>query len=179
MTAASETPAASISREIAQGHFAELVDISSARVSQLLSEGVLPSSGTGLQWLHAYCHRLREQAAGRHTDGPLNLAQERAALAREQRAGIEIKNGVLRGEYAAISLLSETLGSASQAVAERFDHLPGRIKNAVPDLTAAVLDQVLAVIAEARNEWVIQTVALVSAIVDDDADTPAESNEQP
>jgi hypothetical protein len=47
--------------------------------------------------LLAYCARLREMAAGRQSDaGGLDLIQERAALAREQRIGHEIKNAVSR-----------------------------------------------------------------------------------
>ena len=77
------------------------------------------------------------------TGGTLDLGQERARLAREQRIGIEIKNAVLRGEYAPISLLAEVLASASQAVAERFDHLPGQIKRVAPTLPPAVIRQLL------------------------------------
>ena len=93
----------------------------------------------------------------------LDLGQERALLAREQRIGIEMKNAVLRGEYAPISLLSEVLATASQAVAERFDHLPGQIKRTLPTLPAAVIDRVMSTIAQARNEWVRETAMLVTA----------------
>lgn len=105
--------------------------------------------------------------------GTLDLGQERARLAREQRIGIEMKNAVLRGEYAPISLLAEVLASASQSVAERFDHLPGQIKRAAPTLPPAVMDRVMATIAEARNEWVRSTAALAITKVlaaDDQAD---------
>lgn len=157
-----------------QQAFGELVGISQPAVSELLRSGVLPNGGTGRQWLLAYCQRLREQAAGRYTEGPLDLAQERAALARTQREGIEIKNAVLRGEYAAVSLLAEVLANASQAVSERFEHLPGHLRKSIPDLPAPVIDQVMTVIAAARNDWVRQTVALVSASVmaDDEKQEP-------
>lgn len=163
-----------------QSQFAELVGIAQPTVSRWISDGLLPEDGTCADWLRAYCGRLREQAAGRYTEGELDLSQERAALARAQREGIELKNAVLRGEYAPISLLAETLASASQAVAERFDHLPGTLKKACPDLTEADRAQILGVIAGARNEWVRQTARLVAAGFDvdlpeddDDQDTPA------
>ena len=150
-----------------QADFAALVGISQPAVSDLVSKGVLDNGAPLRQWLLAYCLRLREQAAGRMGSevGGLDLAQERAALAREQRMGIEIKNAVLRGEYASIGLLSEVLASASQAVAERFDHLPGLLKKVAPDMLDAARDQVMATIAQARNEWVRETAALVSARV--------------
>ena len=148
-----------------QADFGDLIGISQPSVSDLVSRGVLENGSTLRQWLLAYCARLREQAAGRMGSevGGLDLAQERAALAREQRMGIEIKNAVLRGEYAPIQLLAEVLASASQAVAERFDHLPGMLKKSVPDMTDAARDQVMTAIAAARNEWVRETAQLVTA----------------
>lgn len=166
---------------IRQAQLAQLVGLSEARVSQLLSDGALPAAGCGLDWLHAYCLRLREQAAGRLGSevGGLDLAQERAALAREQRMGIEIKNAVLRGEYAAVTLLAEVLAAASQAVAERFDHLPGQLRKACPDLPPAAVDQIMATVAGARNEWVRATVALVSATITDVEDDDAGAADLP
>lgn len=155
-----------------QADFGALVGVSQQAVSDMVSRGVLENGAPLRQWLLAYCGRLREQAAGRigSESGGLDLAQERAALAREQRRGIEVKNSVLRGEYAAVSLLGEVLATASQAVAERFDHLPGQLRKACPDLAPAAVDQVMTAIASARNEWVRSTVALVTASLDQAGD---------
>jgi phage terminase Nu1 subunit (DNA packaging protein) len=156
-----------------QAAFGALVGISQPAVSELIRTGVLAADGTGDEWLLAYCFRLREQAAGRASDGPLDLAQERAALAREQRLGLEIKNATLRGDYAPVEWLGEVLATASQAVAERFDHLPGRVRKSCPTLPAEALDQVIGVISEARNEWARQTVEIVAAkITTTDEDEP-------
>ena len=160
-----------------QADFGALVGISQPAVSDMVSRGILENGAPLRQWLLAYCGRLREQAAGRmgSESGGLDLAQERAALAREQRRGIELKNAVLRGEYASIALLGEVLAKASQSVAERFDHLPGQLRKACPDLPPPAVDQVMSTIASARNEWVAGTMALVSTglTVDDDADDAA------
>jgi phage terminase Nu1 subunit (DNA packaging protein) len=153
--------------------FAAIVGISDARGSQLKAEGVLPEQGGSLlQWLRAYIARLREVAAGRYSEGPLDLGQERAALARSQREGIEIKNAVLRGEFARIELLTQVLATASQAVSDRFDHLPAMVRRACPTLPEAALRPVLTVIAAARDEWVRSTVELVARdlAADDDED---------
>lgn len=168
-----------------QAEFGALVGISQQAVSDLVSRGVLADGAPAGQWLLAYCHRLREQAAGRGASetGGLDLAQERAALARSQREGIEIKNAVLRGDYAAVQLLSEVLATASQAVAERFEHLPGELRKACPDMPPSAIDQVQTVIASARNEWVRSTSALVAASLDagdDEADQDqAAMNDEP
>jgi len=91
----------------------------------------------------------------------LTWCKERAALTREQRLGVEIKNAVLRGEFAPITLLAEVLGVASQSVVERFEQLPGLLKKACPDLPDAAREQVMTALAGARNEWVRATESLV------------------
>ena len=164
-------------RVVTQAEFGTAVGVSQQAISELVRAGVLPDGGTFGDWLLAYCGRLREQAAGR-TDGSedgRSLTRERAALAREQRIGIEIKNALARREFAPVRLLAEVLASASQAVAERFEHLPGHLKKACPDLTDGQRDQVGAVIASARNEWIRSTAELVTATLEQaDDEYPAD-----
>lgn len=105
---------------------------------------------------------------------PLDLGQERAALARAQRLSVEMRNAVQAGEYAPIKLLAQVLASASRAVAERFDHLPGDLRKKCPEMSEAQRDQVAAVIAAARCEWIAATAHLVAADLtahDDVSDT--------
>jgi phage terminase Nu1 subunit (DNA packaging protein) len=164
-----------LSKPLPQAVFARIVGRSEGRVSQWAADGTLKAGASGLAWLQALIDRLSAEAAGRASDGPLDLAQERAALAREQRLGIEIKNAVLRGQYASIELLGEVLAAASQSVAERFDHLPAQLRRACPELPTAAIDEVMAAIASARNEWVKGTVDLVTSTVispEDDDDEP-------
>ena len=153
-----------------QDQVAVVVGVTQPTISVLISEGKLPSFGSLQEVVHAYCYRLREQAAGRmgSTVGGLDLAQERAALAREQRMGIEIKNAVLRGEYAPIGLLSQVLAIASQSIVERFEQLPSTLKKACPDLPDAAREQVMLVLAAARNEWVRGTSELIVAQLSED-----------
>ena len=72
-----------------QAALADLVGVTQPTISNLMAEGKLPATGTLGELLHAYCQRLRDQAAGRLGSelGGLDLVQERAALAREQREG--------------------------------------------------------------------------------------------
>lgn len=151
-----------LSVEQPQNVLAQLIGVSEARLSQLASE--IPTNVPAGDWLLAYCHRLREQAAGRMgaDNFGLDLVQERAALARAQREGIEIKNAALRGEYASVELLAQVLANASQAVAERFDHLKAEVRQACPDLPPEATERVLVVIASARNAWVGETAELVA-----------------
>lgn len=152
-----------------QAELAAIVGVSQQNISALMGEGKLPPTGSLGDLVHAYCQRLRDQAAGRLgvEVGGLDLVQERAALAREQRLGIEIKNAVARGEYAPVALLAEVLATACQAVSERFEQLPGALRKACPDMQDAARDQIMSTIAEARNEWVRSTERLVVQQLDE------------
>lgn len=135
----------------------------------MMGDGKLPSDGSLGELLQAYCQRLRDQAAGRLGDGVggLDLVQERAALAREQRMGQAIKNGVARKEYGPVGLLADVLGTASSAVVDRFDHLESMLAKSCPDLPEEAKIAVLTVIADARNEWIKSTARLVDTAVDE------------
>ena len=157
-----------LEQQISQAEFAQMIGVSEARASQLVSEGVIVRGDTAQAWLIAYVERLRDQAAGRLGDGVggLDLVQERAALAREQREGQAIKNAVARKDYAPVGLLADVLGQAASAVVGRFDQLEGTLRKACPDLPDEAKTAVLHVIASARNEWIRSTARLVSESVD-------------
>ena len=164
-----------------QTALADLVGVTQPTISNLMADGKIPSAGTLGDLLHAYCQRLRAQAAGRLGEsGGLDLVQERAALAREQREGQAIKNAVARREYAPIGLLADVLGMASSAVVDRFDQLENMLSKACPDLPDEAKTAVLQVIASARNEWIRSTGRLVADSIDamvesqDDGDEVAE-----
>lgn len=170
-----------LSAPLSQSAFARLVGLTPSRVNQLLAEGVLPADAPAGDWLLAYCERLREQAAGRSGDGDLVLAQERAALARAQREGVELKNAITRGEYAPIGLLADVLATASSSIADHLDGLEPLLRKAVPDLPARALETIGRRVADARNEWVRATERLVvdklEALADDDQ--PAAADQVP
>ncbi len=146
-----------------QAELAAIVGVTQQNISALMAEAKLPPTGTVGDLVHAYCRRLREQAAGRMGEeiGGLDLSQERAALARTMREGHELKNAVTRGTYGPVTLLTEVLASASQAIGERFEQLHGQLKKACPDLPDAAREQIMITIAAARNEWVRATTELI------------------
>ena len=169
-----------LDQQATQAAFGELVGIAQPSVSTLMTEGKLPSAGTLRELLLAYCQRLRDQAAGRMGENTtLDLVQERAALAREQREGQAIKNAVARREYAPIGLLSDVLALASSAVVDRFDQLEGAMRKACPDLPDEAKTTVQQVIASARNEWIRSTATLVTDTVDAMTDDEDQEDETP
>ena len=160
-----------------------MVGITQPAVSAMVADGRLQVEGLSLgDALQAYCQRLRDQAAGRVGSevGGLDLVQERAALAREQREGQAIKNAVARREYAPIGLLADVLGRAGGAVVDRFDQLEGALKKACPDLPDEAKTTIQQVIASARNEWIRSTERSVfdridSMLTDPDEDDQADA----
>ena len=158
-----------LSGAFSQTLLAAMVGITQPAVSAMVADGRLQVEGLSLgDVLQAYCQRLRLQAAGRLGDdvGGLDLVQERAALAREQREGQAIKNAVARKEYAPVGLLADVLGMAASAVVDRFDQLEGAMRKACPDLPDEAKTTVQQVIAAARNEWIRATSTLVADTVD-------------
>jgi terminase small subunit / prophage DNA-packing protein len=136
---------------ITQSAFGTMVGISQPSVSDLIRRGVLLENQPASVWLRAYCSHLREMAAGRATAGDLDLATERAALARAQREKIEMQNAVTRKELAPAYLLEEILASAGARMGAIFDAIPGAIRRRNQTLTAADLETIATEIAKARN----------------------------
>jgi phage terminase Nu1 subunit (DNA packaging protein) len=163
---------------ILQKDFAELVGVSESTVSEWVTEGVLARGASGREWLLAYCARLREQAAGRASTGPLDLSQERAGLARAQREGQEMKNAITRGEYAPIGLLADVLAIASAGVGDRMDAFPGQLRKLCPGLPPVAIEAIKRCMASARNDWIKSTSDLVVQRIDElsgiDADPSAD-----
>ena len=152
-------------RSPTQSEIAEHLDMSDRNLRDLLQMLDLDHKQASLSAIRVgYIRRLREQAAGRvgSEDGGLDLVQERAALAREQREGQAIKNAVARKEFAPVGLLADVLGMAASAVVDRFDQLEGQLRKACPDLPDEAKTTVQQVIAAARNEWIRSTATLVT-----------------
>ncbi len=170
----------SLGQAISQQDFAVMIGVSEARVSQLVSEGVITLGQSALEWNQAYTYRIREQAAGRMGSevGGLDLVQERAALAKEQRIRQRLLNDVARREFSPVGALADVLGMASGAVVDRFDQLEAALKKSCPTLADDAKATVMQVIASARNEWIKSTARLVddfveSMVEEDDDDCPS------
>lgn len=156
-----------LSAQFKQAEFGELIGVSQPAVSDLLARGVLTQGESGGVWLKQYYRHLREIAAGRATaDASIDLATERALLARAQREGHDIKNAVARGTYAPIDVLTDVLSNAAQSAVDHFDQIPAGINRVCPDLPQSVRDLVMTEIARARNEMVRKTTSLIADALD-------------
>lgn len=157
-------PVIVLGNPISHEAFGQLVGVSRQAISKMVSDGRLPAEGSAGTLLHAYCRQLREVAAGRASaaGGGLDLVQERAALARAQRKGIEMKNAVARQEYAPVGLIGDVLATASSAVVDRMDQFESLLRKMCPDIPDEMKQVVMKVMSDARNEWVSHTVKRVA-----------------
>jgi phage terminase Nu1 subunit (DNA packaging protein) len=140
-----------LAETMTQSEFGELVGISQQAVSDLLKRDVLVRGQPAAVWLHAYCAHLREQAAGRAAAGDLDLATERAALARAQRERIEMQNAETRKESAPVVLLEIAVAAIGRKVAAVLEAVPVKIKRRSKNLTAEDIEIITAEITKARN----------------------------
>lgn len=150
-----------------QAQFGSLVGISQQAVGNLVGRGVLDTSVSGLQLLQAYCSHLREQAAGRAANGDLDLATERAGLAREQRIRVALQNAVTQKQLMPAVLIEEILAKAGARIAGIFDAIPGAVRRRVPGLPAEEINAIGAEIARVRN---IAAGMSLADLREDDAD---------
>lgn len=137
--------------QVKQSEFGELVGISQPAVSDLLSRHVLSHGGFVGQWLIEYCGHLREVAAGRAASGDLDLASERARLAKEQADKVAMQNAVTRGELAPAVLIEEVLTKAAAKIAGQFDAIGGLLRRRFPELSSDQISLIMGEIAKARN----------------------------
>lgn len=125
--------------------------LSRARLSELVSAGVIPKSERGFfpypEAPAAYCSHLRESAAGRSDTG---LSQARARLAMLQGDGHALENAVLRGEYlraadvtmrwdTAAGLIRADLLAAASAIGSAIPHLSRHDIETIENILRAAL----------------------------------------
>lgn len=157
-----------LTRPMKQAEFGDLVGISQPAVSDLVRRRVLLDGASGDEWLLAYCDHLREVAAGRGGDNALELAAERARLAKEQADKIAMANAVTRGELAPAHLLEEVLAKAGARAGRILETIPGMLRRRLPQLTADDIAEVARIVAKARN--IAAGMRLADATAEDDAD---------
>jgi phage terminase Nu1 subunit (DNA packaging protein) len=160
-----------------QAEFGELVGISQPAVSDLLARGVLADGQSGGAWLKQYCRHLREIAAGRATNGDLDLATERARLAKEQADRIAMQNAIARGELAPVAAMEAVLATVGAKVGKILDTIPGLVRRRVPDIGADVVEHIASDIAKCRNKAASMTLTSLEDDDEGDQQDPADMQE--
>ncbi|WP_305908481.1 hypothetical protein Q9L42_010485 [Methylomarinum sp. Ch1-1] len=145
---------------MSQQVFADAVGITQPVVSDLCRRQILNQGGTFGDWVRRYCGHLQSQADERAACGDLDLAFERAALARAHREKIEMQNDAKRREYGPIDELDAGVDRVLAAVSERIGTIPSRVESSVVALTphemnivSGVVDEVQQTLKEAKINW--------------------------
>lgn len=161
---------------LTQQGIAEHLDLSQGQVSRWLDQLAIDWKVASLDEIRvAYIRELREQAAGRAAAGDLDLATERARLAKEQADKVAMQNAVTRGDLAPVVLIEDVLTRAAARVAGIFDAIPGMVRRRVPKLSTDELDLIAGEIAKARNVVAAMSLAdLDQAEAEDGDPVPAE-----
>ncbi len=155
-----------------QAQFGGIVGISQPAVSDLLGRGVLTDGADGGQWLREYCGHLREIAAGRAAAGELDLAGERARLAKEQADKIAMQNAERRGELAPVAAMEMVLANVGTKVGRILDTIPAMVRRRVPGVDSKTIEAIEADIAKCRNQAAAMTLASLDEPDEADQDEP-------
>ena len=122
---------------LSQQQFGDIVGVNQQAISDLVTRDVLRTGETGATWLLAYTAHLREQAAGRGSDG--KLADTRARLATAQAERVERQNGIEADLYAHTALIEQVLSATGRKIAQVLEGLPVNIARMCPALTAEAI----------------------------------------
>lgn len=158
-----------LSMKLNQADFGALVGVSQQAISDLIARGVLTEGASADRWLKEYCGHMREVAAGRLADGGLDLAAERARLAKAQADKVEMQNAERRGELAPVAMMELVLANVGVKVGRILDTIPAMVRRRVPAADAKTIDAIESDIAKCRNMAATMTLADLERDEDDDA----------
>lgn len=96
------------------------------------------------------------------------MLEQRARLARAQAETVEMKNAILRREYAPVAMLEDALARAARQMVGVLEALPGKLRRRLPDLPAGALTIIEHEICLLRN--LAAAAALEEAAADHEGD---------
>ena len=137
-----------------QHDIAEHLDMSQQAVSQWLARLAIDLADSTLDDIRvAYIRSLREQAAGRAASGDLDLAAERAKLARAQRERIEMEVATERGRLIPADLIEPKIRAAIIAAREAWRDSPERLARG---LVGKTIDESVALLSAEFDAFLVR-----------------------
>jgi phage terminase Nu1 subunit (DNA packaging protein) len=144
-------------RPLNQTELAEVTGADLATISRLVSDGHVSLTDDWREQLRQLYRHWSEQAAGRRGNGPLDIVQERANLARQQADKTNFQLRKARSEFVPVSLMFETLGYHGSAVKNHLMRVPHMMKSMFPDLPIKVVvaldDEVRRTLTDLGHHW--------------------------
>lgn len=147
-------------RPRSQSEAADHICISTRRFRELIEEGVLPrkspQEGYDLDEVRGkFIAHQRAVAAGHGVEGSgaAALSSERAALAREKREAMQLKNAISRGDYVALAEVKRQWMPRLEIMRERLLSIPGKCSDELANREKEFVEVTLEdEISEALNE---------------------------
>lgn len=133
------------------------IDLGERRFFELLENGTIERCRPGEYDLDqvrvTYIRHIRKISAGRGAEKGIDLASERARLAREQTEAAALKNAIARGEYVAIEEVGRQVENEYGLVRQRLLAIPGKLADALNGLNreeceAAMMTEINEVLSE-------------------------------
>jgi phage terminase Nu1 subunit (DNA packaging protein) len=138
-----------------QKQIAEHLDLSERRIADLLVELGLPTRNCDLSTARiAYIRELREKAAGRYTEGDLDLSKERARLTFHQANIAELDEDIKRGKLIPAETVEKVWSDMVAAFRAKILSIP--TKSAHQFVAITDLSEIQDVIKEHLNEALVE-----------------------
>jgi phage terminase Nu1 subunit (DNA packaging protein) len=128
-----------------QAQFARLLETDQAVISRLVGDGILTRGGDWITWIRELYAYYAANSAGR-AGGALNLADERAKLAKMQAAKIGFELSVQREKFVSLDAISFAMIHTSSIIKSKLLSLPHRVGSKHPRLDKKVyisLDEIV------------------------------------
>ena len=114
-----------------------VVGMAESNLSTMKARQIWADSMTLAEAAHAIVKHLGKRAAGLVSEEGLDLVQERAALAREQRIQTEMKNAELRGELVRAEEIRRALFTVARSARNGLLTIPDRLATTLAGETDA------------------------------------------
>lgn len=122
----------------------DILGVTPQTLGNWLKEGlpVVQDNGTNAGKLYD-CSEVIDWLVSRRAGsngGGVNQKNQEVRLTKERADNLEIKNAILRREYAPISVVSAVLSKVGAQISATLDSLPLNMKRKIPSLTTTDLD---------------------------------------
>ena len=114
---------------------ARLTGLSESRISKMKGMNVWSAVMTLQEANHSVIKWLGKRAAGHISEQGLDLVQERAALARENRETAALKNAELRGDLVRGDEIRRAIFTASRGIRNSLQTIPDRVSLPITGMT--------------------------------------------
>ena len=149
-----------LSEKVSEKNLVLITGLSQGRINQMKSNETWHLDMSLKEASHAIVKWLGRRAAGLVSEGGLDLVQERAKLAKENRETASLKNAELRVELVRSDEIRRTLFSAARSVRNSFQTIADRVSMPIAGMTdqhdihELIDDEVMQVLEDMDNSLV-------------------------